>query len=65
MATYNYNVMFREVKCCKDKRYFSSLEMIYFTRGYLNCKIYKTFIFTNQECQQVHKYTQITLNNTD
>lgn len=60
MTTYNYYLIFREVNYCKDKQYFSSLEMICFTRGYLiiflNIKTDKTYfdlIFTNQECQQI------------
>lgn len=72
MTTYNQSVIFRKTNCCKDKKYFSSLEMICFTRGYLsislNLKTNQTcfnLIFARQECQKVYKYTQVTLDNTD
>lgn len=60
MTTYNDYLIFREVNYCKDKQYFSSLEMICFTRGYLsislNHKTHKTcfyIIFARQECEEV------------
>lgn len=72
MTTYNDYLIFREVNYCKDKQYFSSLEMICFTRGYLsislNHKTHKTcfyIIFARQECEEVYKYPQVILDNTD
>lgn len=72
MTTYNYYLIFREVNYCKDKQYFSSLEMICFTRGYLsislNHETHKTcfyIIFARQECEEVYKYPQVILDNTD
>lgn len=72
MTTYNYYLIFREVNYCKDKQYFYSLEIICFTREYLsissNLKTHKTcfnIIFARQECEEVYKYPQVILDNTD
>lgn len=63
MTTYNYYLIFREVNYCKDKQYFSSLEMICFTRGYLsislNHKTHKLVFISFLLDKNVKKYISI------